>query len=179
MEQPAPTVTPSRRYWTPEIIIQAFKEIITAILGVSVVVFTLILANSTYTNIITSTDPTKVSGMKDILLLVMGLSGVVIGYYFGRIPSDARAAQAQEQVNVVAAQAAQAQQQARAASVQAERVGTRAALLAEQVQWTVNRMADGPGSRGPAGTANGAPLSELERLRDELNELAAMARPGS
>lgn len=169
---------PGKRYWTPEILLQAFKEVITAILGVAVVIFTLVLANSTYNAIIAGSDLNRVSGLKDILLLVMGLSGVVIGYYFGRIPSDARAAQAQEQVNVVAGQAAQAQQAARAAQAQTERLGARAAVLADQVEWTVSRMNGGPGSRGSEAGANGSTSSDLERLRDELKELASMARSG-
>ena len=33
---------------------------------------------------------------KDILLLLIGLAGVVIDYYFGRVPADARTTQAQK-----------------------------------------------------------------------------------
>jgi hypothetical protein len=71
---------------------QATKELVTAILGVAVIVFTLIMTFRSFGM------AGKADQMKDamgMLSLLYGLAGVVIGYYFGRMPADARAAQAQ------------------------------------------------------------------------------------
>jgi hypothetical protein len=35
---------------------------------------------------------------KELLATMTGLSGVVIGYYFGRVPGESRASQAQQQM---------------------------------------------------------------------------------
>ena len=84
-------------------LIQGFKEVVTALLGLMVVLYTLLLAG---TALGYAGDATKMSNAKDILLLVLGLAGVVIGYYFGRVPADARATQAGEQADQANAQAA-------------------------------------------------------------------------
>ena len=83
--------TKETKKWTPEVIIQAGKEIVTAVLGLLIVGYALYLAYLTFSYV---DDPTKMSEAKDVLLLILGLAGVVIGYYFGRVPADARAVQA-------------------------------------------------------------------------------------
>src|SRR5258708_20158939 len=45
----------------------------------------------------------KLNDAKDLLLLLLSLTGVVLGYYFGRVPADARASQAQKQATVATA----------------------------------------------------------------------------
>jgi hypothetical protein len=150
-----------RTRWTPEQLIQVFKEIITALLGLGLVIYTLILAHNTLQYV---GDETKMSDAKDILLLVLGLSGVVIGYYFGRVPADARATQAQEQANT--------------ATAQAEQVSAQAEAAAEQVDEIMNRAV----STSAATRGAGPPLidpalaTELQRIRDELRATATLAR---
>ena len=109
--EPGAEKTERESSWTPELKIQAFKEIITAVLGLAVVLCTLVLAGYTLTYV---GDP-NLSDAKDVLLLVLGLAGVVVGYYFGRVPADARASQAQEQANEATAQAEQVNAQAKTA----------------------------------------------------------------
>ncbi len=94
--EPTPTPAGHRAGWTPDFILQFFKEIVTAVLGIAVVIYTLVLAGSAFAY---AGDESKISDAKDILLLVLGLAGVVVGYYFGRVPADARATQAQERAD--------------------------------------------------------------------------------
>ena len=56
-------------------------------MGVAVVLFTLWLASASLSY---SANDAQMANAKDVLLLVLGLAGVVIGYYFGRIPADPR-----------------------------------------------------------------------------------------
>lgn len=43
-------------------------------------------------------DPTRMGDAKDLLTFLSSFAGVVVGYYFGRVPADARTAQAQQQI---------------------------------------------------------------------------------
>ena len=86
----------------PDLILQAFKEIVTAVLGLMLVGWTVSLTQRTFTYV---GDPAKISDAKDVLLLALGLAGVVVGYYFGRVPADMRATQAQQQANTASANA--------------------------------------------------------------------------
>jgi hypothetical protein len=147
--------------WTPEVIIQAFKEGITALLGLAVVGYTLILAGQTLSLV---GQPDELSQAKDILLLVLGLAGVVVGYYFGRVPADARASQAQQQANE--------------ASAQAEQVNAQAQSIADEVDEVMERMAmPAVSARGAeAAVADPALVDDLHRIRDELRALSRMSR---
>src|SRR5438067_1295527 len=78
----------------PESGLQLFREIVTAVIGISIIIVTIILIVITFTFI---GDATKFSAAKDLLLLVFSLTGVVMGYYFGRVPAEGRAAEAQKQ----------------------------------------------------------------------------------
>lgn len=140
--------------WTPELWLQLLKEVVAALMGLAVVGFTLVLAMTALNKYVT--DATQMSNAKDILLLVLGPAGVVIGYYFGRVPADARAAQAN-----------QTAQQATVAAVSA----------ADQID---DVLADTAGAEGAAGrgdtaaaaAANAAAVAELRRVRDNLRSAA-------
>jgi hypothetical protein len=147
--------------WTPEVLIQAFKEVVTAILGVMVVGYTLYLAWNTFAYV---GQQQKMTDAKDVLLLMLGLAGVVVGYYFGRVPADARAAQAQEQAN--------------AATAQTEQVNAQAQAMANQVEQVMDKITPAAAAARGAGAQ---PLDtliapDLQRLRDELRALASMSR---
>ena len=75
--------------------LQGVKEGVTAILGIAIVSVTLYLVWLTFSY--AGDQTTKISDAKDVLIIMTGMAGVVLGYYFGRMPSDARAAQAQDQ----------------------------------------------------------------------------------
>jgi hypothetical protein len=147
--------------WTPEVIIQAFKEGITALLGVAVVGYTLILAGNTLSLV---GQPEKLSDAKDVLLLVLGLAGVVVGYYFGRVPADARASQAQQQANE--------------ATAQAEQVNAQAEVIADEVDDLMDRLVPAAVSaRGGKSLAEDAAITtDLQRIRDDLRNLSKMSR---
>src|SRR5688572_24032410 len=151
--EPSEQANGSPRRWTVEQYIQLFKEVVTAILGLALVIYTLFLAHSTFRY---AGDEAKMSDAKDILLLVLGLSGVVIGYYFGRVPADAHATQAQEQANAATAQAEQVSAQAQAAAEQVDEIMNRA------VSTSAATRSVGPPAMNPA------TIADLQRIRDEL-----------
>jgi hypothetical protein len=81
--------------------LQWLKEVVTAVLGIGIVAYTLYWTGRAFAM---AGDPTRMGDAKDLLTFLSGFAGVVVGYYFGRVPADARTAQAQQQM-------AQAQQQ--------------------------------------------------------------------
>jgi hypothetical protein len=147
--------------WTPELIMQAFKEGVTGILGMTLVGYTLYIASNTLAYV---GDKDKISDAKDVLLLVLGLAGVVIGYYFGRVPADARAAQAQEKAD--------------AAASQTQQVAAKADLAADQLDQILPQIAAPAGDAAARGAA--APpadvVADMTRIRDGLRELSRMGR---
>jgi hypothetical protein len=147
--------------WTPEQKNQRLKEIVAALLGVLIVLITLILALKTYRYV---GDATKISDAKDILQVLIGLAGVVIGYYFGRVPADAHAVQAQEQAN--------------AATAQSEQVSAQAEVLAGQVDQVMDRMIPGQAVTRGAGTQTTGTqtLEDLQKIRDDLKALSNLGR---
>ncbi len=140
------------RQWTPELVIQVIKELVTAVLGLTIVIFTVTMANRTF-GLVGRTD-TDLTAAKDLLLLMLGLAGVVVGYYFGRVPADARAAQAQQQAN--------------AATTQAEQVSAQAKSVADEI----DKALDAAGGGVTRGGATGISAEELRRLRDKLRYTA-------
>lgn len=147
--------------WTPELLLQALKELVTAALGLLIVIFTLFMAYRVFAYV---GDSQRISDAKDVLLLVMGLAGVVIGYYFGRVPADARAAQAQGQ--------------AEAANAHAEKVGAAAQATSDQVDRMLADIGQpSPAARGAEGGGDSDRLAEnLRQVRDRLRLLGTMQR---
>jgi hypothetical protein len=77
-----------------DVALQLLKEGVTAILALAIVGTTLYWMGMAFGM---AGDSNRMGDAKDVLALMSGLSGVVVGYYFGRVPSDARASQAQQQ----------------------------------------------------------------------------------
>ena len=67
----------------------------TAVLGIGIVAYTLYM---TYRAFGMVGDTTRMGNAKDLLTFLSGFAGVVVGYYFGRVPADARTVQAQQQM---------------------------------------------------------------------------------
>jgi hypothetical protein len=137
--------------------LQAFKEIVTAVLGLMLVGWTVFLTQRTFTYV---GDPAKIADAKDVLLLALGLAGVVVGYYFGRVPADMRATQAQQQAN--------------AATTHAEEIRSQAQQTAEQIDQLLDSIpaptsvVDRDLAAGPTHDVS----AELRRLRDDLRRTA-------
>jgi hypothetical protein len=75
--------------------LQWLKEGATAVLGVGIVAYTLYMTYRAFNMV---GDPTRMGEAKDLLTYLSGFAGVVVGYYFGRVPADARTVQAQQQI---------------------------------------------------------------------------------
>jgi hypothetical protein len=133
--------------WTPESVIQAFKEIVTAVIGLTLVAATVWLMVRS----VGLTDHTRFEDTRTILDVLVGLVGVVLGYYFGRIPAEARADQAQKQ-SVLATE-------------HAERVRAKGEALGESVERALGAPVRGAG-----------PDEATESVRRQLSELRALTR---
>jgi len=70
------------------------KEVVTGCLGVMIVLVTLLVA---LIAIVFAGNADARSAAKDVLLVLTGLVGVVLGYYFGRGPGEARADKAESE----------------------------------------------------------------------------------
>lgn len=146
--------------WTPDLILQAVKEVVTAALGLLIVMFTLAMAYKVFTYV---GENEKISQAKDVLMLVLGLAGVVIGYYFGRVPADARAAQAQGQTE--------------AANAHVEKLGAVAQATSDQVDQILADISQPTAAARGAGDAVSDRLPDnLRQVRDKLRQLSTIYR---
>jgi hypothetical protein len=154
----APQEEKAKAAWTPEQKMQAGKEGVTALLGLAIVGATLYLAAQTFG----FAGQDKMKDAKDVLDLMLGVAGVVIGYYFGRAPADARAAQAQEQAN--------------AATAQTEQVTARAEEVANQVDQVMDKLAPGAAAGRGVSAAPSADViaTDLHKIRAELRSLGSV-----
>jgi hypothetical protein len=64
------------------------QEIVTAILGIAIVAFTLALTGFAFSM---AGEGARMRDAITVLTLLFGLAGVVVGYYFGRVPAEKRA----------------------------------------------------------------------------------------
>jgi len=84
--QPSQSVINLLAIWDKRMLIG--RELVTSVLGALVVLVTLVIAIIT---IFSVGNASTFAAAKDVLLFMNGLVGVVLGYYFGRVPGDARA----------------------------------------------------------------------------------------
>jgi hypothetical protein len=75
--------------------VQAIKEWITHGLALAIVGSTIFCALWSF-NFLGNAD--QMEDAKALLAVMSGLAGVVVGYYFGRVPADAHASRAQDQM---------------------------------------------------------------------------------
>jgi len=97
----------------------AGKEIVTATLGIIIIIATLILMWPS----LSSGDSTKLPMAEGIFAILGGWGGVILGYYFGRLPSEKAAETANkvaDKANQVADTAKQVANQAGQASIAAQ-----------------------------------------------------------
>lgn len=140
---------------TPEQKIQCFKEYVTAIFGLLILACTLYLAIRTFNY----AGETKITDAKDILQVLLGVAGVVVGYYFGRVPADARATQAQKQAN--------------AATAQTEQISAHNLAMSDEIDVVMKKLA--PAERAERGveaqSKDSAIVADLQKIRDELRAI--------
>jgi hypothetical protein len=155
--QPQPQVTPPvevERSQTESELLK-FKEYVTAIVAGLLVLATICL---TFYTVWQAGDNSKISQSKDILMLFLGPFGTVLGYYFGRVPADARAAQAQQGMAQAAAHV--------------EQINAKAIQVAEQAEELTGELEKPPGVRGMAAVS----AEKAQRLRADTRELIRLAR---
>src|SRR5262245_41430460 len=115
---------PAPGKWTPQDILQFVKEGVTAIIGLLLVGATLWIAFDTFA---LAGSGAKMEDGKTVLMLMMGLAGVVTGYYFGRTPADARASQSESRGEAATAHALQMAARSTEIAEQAEAIASDAA----------------------------------------------------
>jgi hypothetical protein len=141
--------------------VMIYKEVVTSLLGLAIVGFALYVAAVT----LGFAGDTKIGDSKEVLQLVLGLAGVVLGYYFGRVPADARAAQSQERAD--------------AATAHSQDVAAEADDLAktvEDVSRSIAAAGAGGGQRGDATRLPGDLVAQLQEVSDNARKLARRAR---
>ena len=143
--------------WTPELWMQLIKEIVTGVLAFLIISVTLVTAWRSFDLI---GDAGKVTQAKDLLTVMLGLSGAVVGYYFGRISSDARASQANARAESMISENARIKARARGFSANLDHIIDESAPV----------MADDGG-----GTAR--QLDSLRSLRNQMRDLAGPDTP--
>ena len=96
MTTPTPTTPPSEKPAGPtlESWLTALREGITGCLGLLIVLTTLALVLATFILLLLRPSA-EFAPLRDILVMLNGMAGVVLGYYFGRIPAEIRANKAE------------------------------------------------------------------------------------
>lgn len=163
MSDDSSTGKPARRGLSAEEFITIFKEVVTALIALALVWTTV----RTFGALLAMTgDATRLAQAKDLLTVLTGLLGVVLGYYFGRLPAEARAAQAQDQ-------AAKALVEGEQAQAHSERISEQAEVLADQASRLAATMQAGPTARGGGAPA---PSDDLQRWAEGVEALRRSAR---
>lgn len=145
--------------WTPDKRIMAFKEVVSAGLGLLIVGATVCMAFVAF-----SSDAQGFANTKEVLTLMYGLAGVVLGYYFGRIPADARAVQAQDQAD--------------AATARTQKMGTKIEQAMADVDKVVKEMETRALTTGDIGGHESEikQLEQMRNIRDEMRNAMQLSR---
>lgn len=162
--QPEPTPqlqkpeTPAERQERQQGVLMIVKEALTGCIGLLVVGTTLLLVLVTLLAVLTR-PAADVTGLKEVLLFMNGLIGVVLGYYFGRVPAEARAR---------AAEAGEAEAQEKAGASQEQLAEVRGGL--ETLRADVAQRRQSPIVRGSPADQELADLeARLDRLLDRVH----------
>jgi hypothetical protein len=153
---PSAEAAAGARSWTPDVVMQAGKEGVTAIIALVIIGTAVALVARSFGLIGNSAH---INQAKDLLSIMLGLVGTVVGYYFGRVPADARATTA----------TARADQ----ATADKEKVKARARGLADDLDGIMapTSMAMLTGADiDPSRVSNQA---KLQSVRDSLRDLSS------
>jgi hypothetical protein len=157
----------ARRGTQTEDFLMIMKEVVTAVIALSLVWATVAMSLQSLYMV---GDAVRVTQAKDILMVMIGLLGVVLGYYFGRIPADARAAQAQDHANEAVAKGEQA-------AAHSDQVSLQADQLANWADQMASRLLTAPAqTRGDSPTPQIDIRAELQNMQKEVQNLRQLAR---
>jgi hypothetical protein len=136
--------------------VQYVKEMITGAIGLLIVIFMIIILIGTFSLV---GDPDKLANAKDLFTIMTGMAGVVLGYYFGRVPADARATEAQDAANSAIEEKAKAiaDNNARSAIVTRQIRAIDTIVLQQYSEKDLLK-----------GTVTGPGIQELQKIRGEL-----------
>jgi hypothetical protein len=137
-----------------------FKEYVAALLSIAIVGFTI------YCMLKMFKAPENISDtlwqhQSTILQVAIGLAGTVTGYYFGRIPAERAAANAQQTAN-------NAQQTVASATSLAERTSSEATRIRTQVNEVLKTVRTPTGGGGVRGLEGDVRVDIAQRLEDIL-----------
>jgi hypothetical protein len=151
------------------------KESVTSIIAIAVTIVTLVFFNQLFN----SPSPEK----RQILEMLTPIFGVVLGYYFGRVPAEARAKSAENAREAADSRADKAGRDAAAADEKARGAEAKAHEADKKVmdaKATVRAVASKLSPQSPLGTSFSmeAPVEKaavegaIEGVRDQLEDLA-------
>ena len=163
-----PTVVQPRAEWTLETKLRVLRESIAALIALSIVIATSMMLYLAFTRYVASPDPNadKYFGRaKDLLLFINPLLGVVIGYYFNKVSTEARAEKAEATVATANNVAWQAKVEAdRAKSILEEVVPAAQQVLNETSQKSPGTLSVGESSAASS-DAQAALRAALQRAK--------------
>jgi hypothetical protein len=114
---------------TPEERRQSYRELVTHVLALAIVLSTIFVGLWSLRFL---GDGAEMEDSRALLAAMSSLSGVVLGYYFGRVPAEARAAQAQEAMNNAMADRGVMRADMQRMKAQMDRAGTMAADIGDR-----------------------------------------------
>jgi hypothetical protein len=166
----------------------AAKEGVTATLGIIIIIATIILMWPS----LSSGDSTKLPMAQGIFAILGGWGGIILGYYFGRLPSEKaadtankvtdKANQAADTARQVANQAGQtaivAQEQTKTAQQQANSVISNCTSLLEKTSISLKQLSTGAGGTtaksGLVGITAGID-AQIQEIDYEIKKLREMS----
>jgi hypothetical protein len=164
--------------------VQPLHEAMAAIIGLAVLIVAIWMLCNTFeaagcamVGANGSVDTAKVDAfnrLKDIMLYGVTLLGTVLGYYFGRVPAELRAQQAQQNAAQAQSQLTVAQDAALQSGAAVARLAAEKESLQRDTRATLERIRPGleAAVEGPARAAPGE-VADLQRVRAEIDALLA------
>ncbi|HET7019029.1 MAG TPA: hypothetical protein VFI65_34240 [Streptosporangiaceae bacterium] len=149
----APAAVKAPRSWTPDVVMQAGKEVITAIIALVIIGSTIALVARSFGLI---GNASHINQAKDLIGIMLGLVGTVIGYYFGRVPAEARATSATARADQAIAEKERVKAKARSLSDNLDGIMAPASM----------NMLTGPGNLATH-------QARLQTVRDNLRDLGS------
>ncbi len=168
-----------------ETVLRWLKESVAALIGLALVVSLMYMLSSAFDHLRAGKDDPSFDRVKDLLLFINPLVGVVIGYYFNRVSTEARAENAERTARGATATALQAEtarsdalSQAEQNRVEAETAKSALDQVIPAAETVLSQMsAATPGGSGDLGVAESAGIASRDTLSEaRLNLRLALER---